>query len=139
MQWTVVLALIFALLVGVFAVQNNIPVDLKFFTWQFNSSLAVVVLGGVALGALMIGILGIIGQVKAKIQIRALKGKLKGLEKQLNSKEEDLQGLNGQVNGMSVDLARFEGAHEEMLAQEALQTKNVDEFEELEEPEVPEE
>ncbi|MCK4259757.1 MAG: LapA family protein [Halanaerobiales bacterium] len=127
MQWTVVLALIFALLVGVFAVQNNIPVDLKFFTWQFNTSLAVIVLGGVALGALMIGILGLIVQIKSKIQIRALKGKIKVLERQLKGREVSIQQLNGQMNDRNVDLARFEGAQEEILAQEALQAEKVDE------------
>ncbi|AZR73095.1 hypothetical protein BBF96_06675 [Anoxybacter fermentans] len=126
MQWTVVITLLFALLVGVFAVQNDIDVSLKFFTWQFETSLVVVVLGGVALGALMIGILGLISQIKARIQIRTLKGKIKSLEKQLEKLKEKL-------NEMAVDLARYEGAEEEILAQEALQVKTPEEIETKEE------
>lgn len=123
MQWTVVVALLFALLVGVFAIQNAITVSLKFFSYQFETSLVVVVLGGVALGALMIGILGLLSQIKNKIQIRNLKGKIKSLEKQLNGKDEEIGELQVTVNAMEVELARFEGAHEEILAQEALQAQ----------------
>lgn len=124
MQWTVVVALLFALLVGVFAIQNAITVSLQFFSYQFETSLVVVVLGGVALGALMIGILGLVNQIKNKIQIRNLKGKIKSLEKQLKGKGEEIGELQVTVNAMEVELARFEGAHEEILAQEALQAQD---------------
>lgn len=121
MQWTVVVALLFALLVGVFAIQNAVMVPLKFFSYEFETSLVVVVLGGVALGALMIGILGLLNQIKNKIQIRNLKGKIKSLEKQLKGKEAEIEDLFVTQSAMEVELARFEGAHEEILAQEALQ------------------
>ena len=130
MQWTVVIGLLFALLVGVFAIQNNIPVTLKFFSWQFETSLAVVAIGGLALGALLIGILGVVNQLKSRMKIRALNNKIKSLEKRLKelkeNKEEEIKELTGKLNRKEVDLARYEGAQEEILAQEALQAKEDD-------------
>lgn len=130
MQWTVVIGLLFALLVGVFAIQNNIPVTLKFFSWQFETSLAVVAIGGLALGALLIGILGVVNQLKSRMKIRALNNKIKSLEKRLKElqvdKEEEIKELTGKLNRKEVDLARYEGAQEEILAQEALQAKEDD-------------
>lgn len=120
MQWTVVIALIFALVVGIFAVQNVNTVTLKFFAYEIPTNLVVVVLGGVAFGALMIGILGLIGQIKARLQIRTLRGKIKSLEKELNKTKAEYDLLASEKSGMAIDLARYEGAQEEILAQEAL-------------------
>ncbi len=121
MQWTVVIALVFALAVGLFSVQNVTPVTLKFFSYEVGTSLVVVVLSSVAFGALMIGILGLIGQIKARLQIRTLKGRIKTLEKELDKTQIEMDALLGEKNDMAVDLARYEGAQEEILAQEAIQ------------------
>ena len=125
MQWTVVIAFLFALLVGVFAIQNHTPATLKFFSWQIDTSLAVVAIGGLALGALLIGILGIIKQVKARIKIRSLNSKIKSLEKKIEKMEEEkreqIKTLTESLNKKEVDLARYEGIQEEILAQEALE------------------
>lgn len=125
MQWTVIITLIFALLVGIFAVQNHTSVTLKFFSYEFDTSLVVVVLGGVALGAMTLGILGLISKVKSKLQIRTLKGKLRSLEKELAKIREE-------NNDLAINLARLEGSRDEILAEEALQIKEVEETEVVE-------
>lgn len=124
MQWTVIITLVFALLVGIFAVQNHTSITLKFFSYEFDTSLVVVVLGGVALGAMTLGILGLISKVKSKLQIRTLKGKIKSLEKDLTNLRAEKDDLITENNDLAVDLARLEGAQEEILAQEALQVKH---------------
>jgi len=53
MQVQLILILGFALFVSVFALQNTMPVVIKFLFWEANLSLVLVVLGAVAIGALI--------------------------------------------------------------------------------------
>lgn len=51
MQLVLILGLGFALLSVMFAMQNNVPVTVTLLIWRFDSSLAVVLLVALALGA----------------------------------------------------------------------------------------
>ena len=53
MQVQLILILGFALFVSVFALQNTMQVVIKFLFWEANLSLVLVVLGAVAVGALI--------------------------------------------------------------------------------------
>lgn len=89
MQVILVLALIFALLVAVFAVQNAALVDVHFLAWRFSGiSLALVILGSVAGGAVLAFLLGLGKQVRLGRQLRdcrqavaQLQGELERLRK----------------------------------------------------------
>ncbi len=75
MQGTLILALVFALFVALFSIQNAVPVSLTLFTWKFQTSLVVVVLGAIALGALIMGLFSSVKQFRLKRENRRLKDK----------------------------------------------------------------
>ncbi|MDI6632507.1 MAG: LapA family protein [Bacillota bacterium] len=73
MRFYLILGLLFALLVAVFAVQNATLVDIRFLGWEFkNISLALVVLGAAAGGALMVFILSLGREVRHAWRMREL-------------------------------------------------------------------
>lgn len=73
MRFYLILGLLFALLVAVFAVQNATLVDIRFLSWEFKKiSLALVVLGAAAGGALMVFILSLGREVRHAWRIREL-------------------------------------------------------------------
>ncbi|MBE3581764.1 MAG: LapA family protein [Thermoanaerobacteraceae bacterium] len=65
MQLWGVLALVFVLLIAVFAVQNAVPVDIHFLMWTFPGvSLVIVIFASALAGALIVVFLGILGFFK---------------------------------------------------------------------------
>lgn len=58
-----VLALFWALLVAVFAVQNAAPVEVRFLSWQVSVSVALLVIGATIAGAVFLGLLSLFRQV----------------------------------------------------------------------------
>ncbi len=56
MQLLLILGIAFAISAVTFALQNNAPVTVAFATWNFDSSLAVVLLVALGLGALIAGL-----------------------------------------------------------------------------------
>lgn len=57
MQLTIVLSLVVAIGAVAFALQNNVAATVTFFVWRFDSSLAMVLLISLALGALIMALL----------------------------------------------------------------------------------
>lgn len=73
MQLYIIIGLIFALLVAAFAVQNATKVDIRFLLWEFKGiSLALVVLGAAAGGALIVFILGVGRELRHTLRVREL-------------------------------------------------------------------
>ncbi|WP_366924964.1 lipopolysaccharide assembly protein LapA domain-containing protein [Metallumcola ferriviriculae] len=63
MQFYLVSALLFALLVAIFAVQNTELVTINFLAWQFKEiSLVLVILGSSVIGAVFLFFLGMVKQ-----------------------------------------------------------------------------
>lgn len=81
-----VVAIIFLLLVVVFAVQNAQMVPITFLTWSLNLNQALVVLGAACLGV-------IIGAVWAWFRGLSTKGRIKELSKELDAEREKNAGL----------------------------------------------
>lgn len=67
---SLVLALVFALLVAAFAIQNSLPVTVSFVTWSFHTSLVIVILGAAIFGALAVMSLAVPMQVKARWDLK---------------------------------------------------------------------
>ncbi|PRR75833.1 LapA family protein [Neomoorella humiferrea] len=81
MQFFTLMAILFALLVAVFALQNAEPVEINFLFWQFRHiSLVLVILGSAAFGALAVFLLGAVRQVRQAREIKELKNNLKKLQ-----------------------------------------------------------
>lgn len=81
-------ALVFALLVAVFAVQNSTPVDLRFLFWEFPQiSLVLIILGSTAFGALFMLLLGLARQIRTAKRIRVLDCENRKLAAEMHQKE----------------------------------------------------
>lgn len=88
MQRNLIIALIFALLIAIFAMQNAVSVTLSFFNYSFQTSLVVVVLGSIAVGALIMGLFSSLKQIKLKREMRQLQKKYSELEAQISYLED---------------------------------------------------
>ena len=98
MQKNLIIALVFAILVAVFSIQNSGPVSLLFFGWEFSTSLVVVVLGAAVLGALIMWIIGSFKQLKVKKEKRNLKKQIKNLEDEKNNLKQNIKDLEKKLN-----------------------------------------
>ncbi len=84
MRVSLILALIVALLVTVFTLQNVAPVTVVFLTWTFHGSLALVLFLALAAGALICIFATLPALIKGKWTIASQKKKLVQLEDSLN-------------------------------------------------------
>lgn len=86
MDWKFVLALIFALIVAIFALQNAGAVDISFLTMDLSVSQALVILISAVFGALAALLLGLVRWIK-------FQGKLKSLGKTASTLEQENKQL----------------------------------------------
>jgi len=78
-----IVALLFALSVAVFAIQNPESVSIKFLFWQYNGiSKVLIILASTAVGAVMVMFLGFWWQIKKAMYIRQLEAEIKSLKNQ---------------------------------------------------------
>ena len=66
MQLGIILAIAIAVAAVAFALQNNVPVTVTFLVWRFDSSLAMVLLLALALGAIVMALVTAPGALKAR-------------------------------------------------------------------------
>ncbi|REJ37195.1 MAG: DUF1049 domain-containing protein [Bacillota bacterium] len=92
-QLLLIVALLFALGVAVFAVQNAEPITVNLIRWQIQTSLVVVVVGSAAAGALVAWLIGLIRQVRASWRIRQLQNQVHRLEQKLQQLEQERAAL----------------------------------------------
>ncbi|NLY51750.1 MAG: DUF1049 domain-containing protein [Firmicutes bacterium] len=83
----VVLALVFAVFVALFAVQNATQITVTFLAWQWNTSVAVVILGAAAFGAAFGGLLALVREIQLKLKLRGAQGQVRRLETLLEEAE----------------------------------------------------
>jgi uncharacterized integral membrane protein len=90
MQLLLILGIVFAIGAVTFALQNNVAVTVVFAFWRYDSSLAVVLLLALALGALIAGLVS---------TPSAIKGQWAGsrLRREVASLTEDKATLEGRV------------------------------------------
>jgi lipopolysaccharide assembly protein A len=75
-----ILVIVLVVLAGVvlFSVQNAKPVMVTFLLWNFEASLAMVILASVVAGAFMASIVAVWRTIKIKGRSRASQGEIKG-------------------------------------------------------------
>ena len=81
----IVLALIFASFVAIFALQNAQTVPIRVFAWERETSIAVIALSAAALGALSAVLAGLVRQLALGLRNRHLKGELARTKKELDA------------------------------------------------------
>jgi putative membrane protein len=80
MQLLLILGIVFAIGAVTFALQNKLPVTVAFAAWQFDSSLAVVLLVALGLGALIAGLVSTPSVIKGQWAGARLRRQVAGLE-----------------------------------------------------------
>jgi len=91
MQIFLFFALFIAILAIIFAVQNNDQATVAFFIWDFEGSLALVLLMAMATGALISFLASLPSNIKNRWTIRNLRKKLVDIENNLAPKETSLE------------------------------------------------
>jgi len=91
LQWTLIFALLFALIIAVFSVVNvaPVPVDYVFGVAQFP--LIMVILGSALAGGFVVGLFGTIRMVGQNRRIRALERELQALKEERTAAPEIME------------------------------------------------
>ncbi|QJC97038.1 putative membrane protein YrvD [Bacillus mojavensis] len=87
-QWTIIFALIFTLLVAVFAVINVRSVEVDYLFGRSEWPLILVILGSVLMGALIVFSAGIFQVMKLKREIKELRKENKTAQDVIHNKED---------------------------------------------------
>ena len=86
-QWTLLLGLVFALIVAVFAVINVDPVTVNYLFGESEWPLILVILGSVLMGGIIVGSVGLFRMFVLQREVKTLRKKNKSLEEQLAQKD----------------------------------------------------
>ena len=98
MQFNLVLALIFALIVAIFSINNPSPVPIRFMFWSYQAPLVIVILGSAVFGAVVVFLLGVSKQYSLIRKVKSLERDNKELEKKLGEKEEVIEKSEASEN-----------------------------------------
>jgi len=83
-----IVALLFALSVAVFAIQNTEGISINFLFWRYEGiSKVLVILASAAVGAIAVLFLGFWWQFKKAMYIRQLEGEIRSLKAKLNQEQ----------------------------------------------------
>lgn len=92
-----IIALLIAIIAVIFALQNTAMVTVAFFAWQFEQSLALVLLITVIVGVI-IGVLTVLpGTIRNRWRLSGQKKKLDALDKKLKEEVRKREDLETQV------------------------------------------
>lgn len=83
-QWNLLIGLVFALMVAVFAVINVEPVRVNYLFGQSDWPLVLVILGSVLMGGIIIGLVGLFRIFILQRQVKILKRENQSLRDELN-------------------------------------------------------
>ncbi len=87
MEVYLILAAVVGIFVALFAIQNAASVTVKFIIWQFESSLAVVIILAMLAGMLLVFLLSIPGRLKRRRELYNKQKKINELEKRVQELE----------------------------------------------------
>lgn len=80
---TLVLAVVFAFIIALFAVQNSMMVNVTMLKWNIEASLVLVILGAASLGFLLALSLQLYVQVRLRFRLYKAQSRIKQLEQEL--------------------------------------------------------
>ena len=112
MQLLLILGIVFAIGAVTFALQNNVPVTVAIDSWHYDSSLAVVLLVALALGALIAGLVSTPSVIKGQWAGARLRRQVAILEDDRASLERRIHELESAMpQESSVPVPAAEEAH----------------------------
>ena len=97
MQLFLILGIVFAIGAVTFALQNSVPVTVVFALWRYDSSLAVVLLVALGLGALIAGLVSTPSVIKAQWAGARLRRQVASLEDDRASLERRVRELESET------------------------------------------
>ena len=118
MQIGVIFGLFFGLVIAFFAILNTETVALNYYLGSVETSVALLVLASAICGALAIGLLGFLKQVRAGFAIWDFRNKSKRLAKEVES-------LKNQKNALADDLAFLQAEYENTLQQKQTECEHL--------------
>ncbi|WP_047984021.1 LapA family protein [Ornithinibacillus californiensis] len=83
-QSYVIIAIIFMILVAIFAVTNVSPVEVTYFFWRMESPLILVILFSVLMGGIITAAVGMVRMFKMQREIKVLYRENDGLKQQID-------------------------------------------------------
>jgi uncharacterized integral membrane protein len=86
-QLYLIIALLLATLVAIFAVQNAAEITIRFLLWTFQSSVVVVILIALGVGALLAALVSLPQTLKARRRLKETEEKLERLSERLGGSE----------------------------------------------------
>ncbi|MDX1556623.1 MAG: LapA family protein [Xanthomonadales bacterium] len=86
-QFYLIVALLLATLVAIFAVQNAAEITVRFLVWTFQSSVVVVILISAGMGALLAALVSLPQTLKARRRLKETEAKLERLAGQFGGTE----------------------------------------------------
>lgn len=96
MQLKIIAAIFVAMAGVIFAMQNNVPVTVNFLLWRFDSSLALVLLSALALGAIIVALLSTPDIVRRQWRQSRQKRRIEELESICNAQKVKLSATTRQ-------------------------------------------
>ena len=98
MQFTVILTLIFAIIIAIFAGLNSAVVTLNLLVTQFEISLAIVILISAVLGAIIMYLVNIFKSLKKSKKIKNLKKEKSSLNDKINNLHDQIVKKDEKIN-----------------------------------------
>jgi uncharacterized integral membrane protein len=80
MQLISIVAMLFAILAVIFALQNNVPVTVTLIIWHFESSLAIVLLLALVIGGVIVALVSTPSTLRRQWEARRLNQRISELE-----------------------------------------------------------
>ena len=115
MKATFILSLVMAILIAIFALLNGTTVPVNFGFANLESSLALVILVSVAIGAVIIYLIDVVGKFKSTRRIKELEKKVTQLEKDIDEKASIISKLSQVESKPAQDAQKPEQSTESKL------------------------
>ena len=107
-SFMVIVALLFSLIIALFALANQQPVEVSYFFGEREVSAVLLILGSACGGALVMALLGIVTRIKTMLQLRDLRKQNLDQQAQLESYQEECRKLQDQLLQLSTE--KYESA-----------------------------
>ena len=101
MQLLLIFGIAFAIGAVAFALQNNVPVTVSFAFWSFDSSLAMVLLLAIGIGAIIAGLVSSPAVIKGQWASARLRRQVAELERDKVSLAQRISGLENEMKRLS--------------------------------------
>jgi uncharacterized integral membrane protein len=112
-----VLALFWGLLVAIFAVQNALPVEIRFLSWQLSISVALLTIGATIAGAVFLALIALFRQVGMGLKLWDERAKTQRAATDLEQARLAAADMHKEIDGLKEHNRRLLARVEELSAE----------------------